>query len=297
MTRLYVDGAAGTVGLALAPYLQDMLRAGVVESVSTLPDPVRKDQLHRQRAMAAADLIVLCLPDEAAPEAVALVRQVNPSARILDASAAHRCDPDWVYGLAELTPASVIQTASLVANPGCFATGAILLARPLRGLLAPEGDLPWVPFQGVTGYSAGGREAAPDPMHPWLTQLGVTHRHLAEIQKYGGVTPALTTLVGSWERGMIVQATLPVQADAAMAAYEQAYQGSPCIQLARAPDGDPDGPRRLSAQACNGTNDVRIVVAGHPHGGTTVAAAYDNLGKGAAGSAALNLWHMCSLLA
>lgn len=281
MKRVFVDGAAGTVGMSLRPHLDALVAQGRMALIE-LPPASRRDSLARQAAMRQADLVVLCLPDEAAREAVALVEQCNPAARILDASAAHRCAPGWVYGLPELTSRATISQARLVANPGCFATGAILLAAPLRALLGPSA---WVPFQGITGYSAGGRKAQARPDMPRLVQLGLAHRHLPEIARYAHLTPALTALVGDWYRGMLVQATLPLPLDAVLEAYRTAYASHSHIRVQQA------GPeqRQLSAQVANGTNEVHLCVAEQAYGGVTVAAAYDNLGKGSAGAAAVNL--------
>ena len=281
MKRVFVDGAAGTVGLALRPHLDALAEQGRLELIE-LPEASRRDVTARQEAMRQADLIVLCLPDDTAREAVAMVDDCHPEARILDASAAHRCAPGWVYGLPELMSHAPIRSARRVANPGCFATGAILLGAPVSRLLGANA---WVPFQGITGYSAGGRKAQAASDMPRLVQMGLVHRHLPEIARYAYLSPVLTALVGDWYQGMLVQATLPLAADEVMDAYRAAYAQYPHIQVQLA------GPeqRQLSAQCANGTNEVHIRVAEQPYGGVTVAAAYDNLGKGSAGAAAVNL--------
>lgn len=295
MSRVFVDGASGTVGLALQPYLERMVEEGAIEDVLELPEIHRRNAFKRQAAMSMADVVVLCLPDDVALEAAQLARKVNPHVRILDASAAHRCHPEWVYGLPEVTPVHAIQRARYVANPGCFATACILGAWPLRQALAIEQlDDRWVApeegprlaFQGITGFSAGGRK--PDDMPqglPRLTQFGLPHRHLPEIAKYAGVTPTLTTMVGDWYQGMLVQVAVPFRDAAVLDVYREAYQGHPEIVVADAKDLG----HKVDPQHCNQSNQVLIAVAGQPNGGTVIAVVLDNLGKGSAGAAAQNL--------
>jgi len=294
MTRLFVDGAAGTVGLAVQPHLAQLQADGLLSDIIVLKESERKDAGRRAEAMAAADIVLLCLPDEVAEEAAKLVAKVNPRARVLDASAAHRCDDNWVYGLPEVTGKTEIRVAQRVANPGCFATGCILLGRPLAyrfksALQTPTGK-PCMAFQGVTGYSAGGSRAEVSAEMPYLTQLGTAHRHLPEIERHTGLAPTLTTIVGGWYQGMLVQATVPVPVAEVMEAYLEAYDGwFKHITVTQAGSGQ----RRLTAVSQNGTNDVHIMVGDQPYG-TVVAAAFDNLGKGSAGAAADNLRLMLS---
>lgn len=279
-TRIFVDGASGTVGMALRPHLEDLSLDQPLK-INRLGDDERRSVARRRAYIADADLVVLCLPDEAAATAVEMVREVNPRARILDASAAHRCAAGWTYGLPEIVGEDRIRAAQYVANPGCFATGCVLLARPLARLL----PTPWLPFQGVTGYSAGGKESTINIDQPWLAQLGIAHRHLPEIEQYGAVVPVLTTMVGNWHQGMLVQATIPLAADEVLEAYQTAYTGADAIEVLTPRKGQ----RRLLVKGNNRTNRVSIMVSGHTNGGTTVAAAYDNLGKGSAGAAAANI--------
>lgn len=281
MTTLFIDGFHGTVGMALQPHLADLLAEGLVSRVIVLDKQAARDEQRRAEVMREADVVVFCVPDEVAPSAVALAQAVNPKARLLDASAAYRCDPDWLYGLQEL-PHPDFRNAPRVANPGCFATGCILLARPLSTLLPWQGGAPWVPFQGMTGYSAAGHKGSPGPMR--MAQLGKAHRHLPEIARHGQVSPVLTTAIGSWERGMLVQATLPLHAAEVMEVYASAYSHCSDVSLHYAEDRGP-----VLAEENNGTNRVSLVVVAQPYGGTTVIAAYDNLGKGSAGAAAQNL--------
>ncbi|MEX3984266.1 hypothetical protein AB4Y45_35505 [Paraburkholderia sp. EG287A] len=292
--RLFVDGAAGTVGMAIMPHLKQMLKDGLLGEVVMLGDDCRKVRDARLAAMAEADIVLLCLPDDVARDAALMARETNPDLCILDTSAAHRCDDEWEYGMPELVRESALCTAKYVANPGCIATGCILLAQPLSMWHRPdlpkgEPGLPWMAFQAATGYSAGGSKGKASSDMPYLAKLGVAHRHLPEIQRYAKVTPTLTTLVGDWYQGMLVQSSVPVPAAEVYEAYMRAYGEMKHIAVQLA---GPEG-RRLSAQEKNWTNDVRIVVAEQPFG-SVVTAVYDNLGKGSAGAAAHNLRLMLS---
>lgn len=275
MLKLFVDGAAGTVGMALQPHLQQLTSEGLVELI-TLEDAVRKDLAARREAMRQADLVVLCLPDSEAAAAVALIEASNPDARILDASATHRCHDDWVYGLPEVTSIEAIRAARRVANPGCFATACILAGKPL---VAEH-----LVFHGITGYSAGGRKAQPEGT-PRLVQFGRPHRHLPEIERLTGAVPVLTTTVGPWLQGMMVQTFVARDERWVLRAYREAYREFDDIQVVHSEEVD----HRVDPQACNGTNRAMIVVAGQRTGGAVVAVVLDNLGKGSAGAAAVNI--------
>lgn len=285
MLRVFVDGAAGTVGAALQPHLEKLQAEGLIELI-TVEEALRKDLAARQVAFSLADIVVLCLPDADAGAAAALVEAVNPGARILDASATHRCNEDWVYGFPELTSAQAITAARRVANPGCFASACILAGKPLVDAFGVS----HLQFQGITGYSAGGRKAKPDDM-PRLVQFGREHRHLPEIARYTGAVPVLTTTVGPWKQGMMVQTFVPYAEGQVLRAFEEAYQGIQGIRVAGAQAFN----YRVDPQACNGTNDVLVCVAGHAGGGTSVAVVLDNLGKGSAGAAAANLRLMAGI--
>jgi N-acetyl-gamma-glutamyl-phosphate reductase len=288
MTKLFIDGAAGTVGMAIAPHLKQLLKDGLLSEVAMLGDDCRKIRDARLSGMAEADIVLLCLPDDIARDAACMAANANPDVRILDASAAHRCDEDWQYGMPELFPDWKIGQARRVANPGCFATGCILLAEPLTqgsDLLPGPTHKKWMAFQGVTGYSAAGVKAQDRDSMPYLTGMGTEHRHLPEIQLYSRVLPALSTIVGDWYQGMLVQSTILAPAEDVFDAYCAAYEDQQHITVTLAKSGD----RRLSAVANNGTNDVSIMVAEQPDGFCVVAAAFDNLGKGSAGAAAHNL--------
>ncbi|KVP65569.1 hypothetical protein WJ96_04165 [Burkholderia ubonensis] len=280
MKTMFVDGAAGTVGSALQPYLEQLQSEGLIE-LFTLPDSMRKIPAYRKHAMRNAELVVVCLPDAEAGDAVSLIESCNPCARILDASATHRCHPDWVYGLPEFISAQAIAQARKVANPGCFATACILGGKPLVDAFGPA----QLVFQGITGYSAGGRKGQAEGT-PRLVQFGKAHRHLPEIERYtGALAPVLTTTVGPWKQGMLVQTFVNQPEDVVLQVYEDAYRGHQEVRVARAESLN----YRVNPKSCNGSNEALICVAGQPNGGSSVAVVIDNLGKGSAGAAAANL--------
>lgn len=283
MLRVFVDGAYGTVGMALQPHLEALRREGLIDLICLTPD-ARRDEGSRRGAFQAADVVVLCLPDDAAPAAVQLIETVNPSARILDASATHRCAPGWVYGLPELISPAAIARASRVANPGCFATACVLAGKPL----AEAFGVTHLQFQGLTGYSAAGNKGNAEGK-PQVVQFGRAHRHLPEIARYTGTIPVLTTVVGPWERGMLVQTFLPLSESEVLACYKAFYAQHPLIAVQAARDVN----YRVDPLACNNSNRVQLVVAEQANG-CSVAVVLDNLGKGAAGAAASNLRLMVS---
>jgi len=297
--KLFIDGQAGTTGLGIAR------RAAALPGLSlvTLDDSRRKLPEARAAAMAEADLTVLCLPDDAARDAVALA---PPGTRILDASTAHRTAPGWVYGFQELSrsQASLIANAQHVSNPGCYATGAIALLRPLidRGLLTPETSLS---INAISGYSGGGKgmiaehQAAGGPAFE-LYALGLGHKHVPEIMAYGGLTrrPLFVPSVGHFAQGMLV--CIPVflehlpgitTAARLAEAYSDHYLNTRNI---RAHIGL--WSESLQPEALNNTDLLEIFVsANEAHGHAVLIARLDNLGKGASGAAIQNIQLMLGL--
>ncbi len=311
--KVFIDGEAGTTGLQIRQRLEGRPDIALL---SIAPER-RKEQAARAEMMNAADAVILCLPDDAAREAVTLV--TNPATRIIDASTAHRVFPGWAYGFAELAPGqrAKIAAATRIANPGCYATGAIALIRPLvdAGLL-PSG---WPLFvNGISGYSGGGKgliaefenETPPPGSHDAFRPYGLSlaHKHLPEIVRYGAIAepPLFTPAVGRFAQGMIIELPLHLGklpgkpgADDLTAAYEAHYKGERFIEVLSAAESAEVQKARTGAagfhalidpENLNNTNRLRIMVFGNPANGQAMALALlDNLGKGASGAAVQNL--------
>jgi N-acetyl-gamma-glutamyl-phosphate reductase len=290
---IFIDGEAGTTGLGIAQRLAAM--PGI--SLIRLDEAHRKDESARAEAMGRADITVLCLPDDAARRAVAIA---PPGTRILDASTAHRTMPGWVYGFPELAPrqAREIAAAPLVANPGCYATGAIALLRPLidAGMLPLGYD---ATIHAVSGYSGGGKamiaahEAEAGPSFE-LYALGLQHKHIPEIMEFSGLTrrPIFSPSVGHFAQGMLV--CIPLFLDrlpGAPTGYEiseafiERYDGAKNV-IAR--PGIYNG--TLTPEALNDTDKLEVFVCANTnYDHALLIARLDNLGKGASGAAVQNL--------
>ena len=307
--RIFIDGEAGTTGLEIRARLEG--RAGI--ELLAIDAARRKDADARKRLLNEADGVVLCLPDDAAVDAVSLIE--NGAVKVVDASSAHRTDKGWVFGFAEMVPgqAERIAEATRVSNPGCYPTGFIGLVRPLvdAGLLPAETPLT---VNAVSGYSGGGRkmiEAYERKDNPDYVDsphrvygLGLEHKHTDEMRVHGGLThrPLFVPSVGRFRAGMIVQVPLqlwalpgrPAPADL-HDALSDAYAGKPFVTvMPLAPDGE--GTRQLDAEGLNGSNRLDLhVFANAARGQAVLAAVLDNLGKGAAGQAVQNLNLMLGL--
>ena len=306
--KIFIDGAAGTTGLEIRERL-----AGRGElSLITLSDADRKDAAARKTALNDADLVILCLPDEAAREAVALID--NPHTRVIDASSAHRVAPGWTYGFAELTPDGYqkIAAATRVSNPGCWPTGFLAIAAPLvRAGLVPA-DFP-LSLHGVSGYSGGGKNMIAefeDKKSADYTQtasrlygLKLAHKHVPEMQQHAGLAhpPLFAPSVGRFYRGMLVEVPLQLWALPAKpsardvhAALTRAYAGRPLVNVASLEDAA--AVKTLDAEVLAGSNSLTLYVfANEKAGQARVVAAFDNLGKGAGGAAVQNLNIMLGL--
>jgi N-acetyl-gamma-glutamyl-phosphate reductase len=298
---VFIDGEAGTTGLEIRRRLAAVTGLDVK---SVAPDK-RKDPEARRALMRQADLVVLCLPDEAAKEAVALASSLGGEApKIVDASTAHRVAPGWVFGFAEMAPnqAAAIKGAARVSNPGCYPTGAIAVIRPLveAGLL--PSDYP-ITVNAVSGYSGGGRsmiEAYDKGEAPAfeLYGLGLEHKHLPELQHYAKLArrPIFVPSVGNYRQGMLVSVplhldTLPTKPSARdlEAALAKHFAGAKLVKVVPADDASAKG-GRLDALALNETDVMELrVFANAKHGHAVLVARLDNLGKGASGAAVQNI--------
>lgn len=298
--KVFIDGRHGTTGLKIDERLA--LRPEI--EILAIPEAQRKNPAVKAEYINQADVVFLCLPDAASKESVALLRPDNKRTRFLDASTAHRTNPDWVYGLPELNGGQRerVRTAQKVAVPGCHASGFIMLMAPLvAGGIVPA-DYPASTYS-ITGYSGGGKEmiasyeepqSLPESMKsPRFYALGLSHKHLPEMQAQTGLAqaPLFTPIVGNFAQGMVVAVPLlprllgkkvtPADVQAYFAEYYAGETFVKAMPLDAAPLLDNGF---LPATACNDTNRAEIFVFGHGEQ-ILLAARFDNLGKGASGAA------------
>lgn len=304
--KIFIDGEAGTTGLQI----RERLAARKDIELIGIDAAARKDAGARAEKLNAADVVILCLPDDAAREAVGLI--ANPRTKVIDASTAHRTAAGWVYGFPEIGYRAAIAAAARVSNPGCWATGAVALIRPLvdAGVMAPNYP---VTLNGVSGYSGGGKAMIAefeDKASPAYTDvpyriygLDLAHKHLPEIQKHTGLreVPVFSPSVGRYAQGMLVELPLylsllsggPSLADI-QAVLARAYSGSAFVQVATPEEAR--GVKTLAPTALNDTNLLRLFVFGSEKTGQArLVAQLDNLGKGASGAAVQNLNIMLGL--
>lgn len=294
---VFIDGAAGTTGLEIAERL-----AGRSEfSLIALPDAERKDAARRAEALNGADFVILCLPDAAAIEAVAMV--TNPDVRIIDASTAHRVAPDWAYGFPELSAAQrdAIAVSKRISNPGCYPTGFLALVAPLvaAGIVPRDARLS---VNAVSGYSGGGKELiarfeTDGDIGFRSYGLNLAHKHVPEMVKGAGLVhaPIFAPAVVPVYRGMLVEVPLGFDtpmADAAFDALAAHFEGSPLVSVRRAGDESELLLRKSNAP----TDRMELMLYASPDGTQLrLVARLDNLGKGASGACVQNLNIMAGL--
>ena len=302
-TKVYIDGQSGTTGLQIYD------RIGQSEDLELLriPEELRHDPDERKKYLNSADIVFLCLPDEGAREAVSFID--NPNVRVIDASTAHRTNPDWTYGYPELSKAQreAIRTSKRVANPGCHATGFISTTAPLVAMGVLPKDYPMSCYS-LTGYSGGGKKMIAEYEAegrselldaPGIYGLNLQHKHLPEMQTVTGLAypPVFMPVVDDYYKGMattimLQNRLLPGQpsAEEICAKLADYYRDEHFVSVV--PFGENDS--KLYANKLAGTNRLEIVVCGHEEQ-TTVTAVFDNLGKGASGAAVQNMNIMLGL--
>jgi N-acetyl-gamma-glutamyl-phosphate reductase len=296
---IFIDGAAGTTGLEIAERLAGRSEFALI----ALDEASRKDAAARREALNDADFVILCLPDDAAREAVAMID--NDRTRVIDASTAHRVAPGWTYGFPEVVGHDAVAAAARVSNPGCYSTGFIALVAPLvRAGLLPA-DWPYI-CHAVSGYSGGGKALIErfegDRDIAWRGYaLTLGHKHVPEMQERCGLTlaPLFSPAVISAHRGMVVEVPLPLGAmpgaaasDTLRAALADFYGASPVVVMGAGPA---DGEMLLRASDAGDDRIELFVFANADARQARLVARLDNLGKGASGACVQNLNIMAGL--
>ncbi len=295
MYKVFIDGKAGTTGLRIYQRLEK--RDDI--SIISLSESLRKDVAARKDAINAADVVFLCLPDDAAREAATLVE--NPNVKVIDASTAHRTNDDWAYGFAELSKAhrNKIATSNRIANPGCYASGFIALVYPLVRYGIVKGDYPFV-CHAVSGYSGAGNKGIAqyeaesrcvELKTPRLYGLSLAHKHIPEMVKECSLTrkPVFNPYICDYYNGMAVTVPLftdllnkKVKVEELLGVYRLHYGGSKFVHVGQEESGF------IAANLFNESNHIQILVHGNEEQ-ILLTARFDNLGKGASGAAIQNM--------
>lgn len=302
--KIFIDGESGTTGLQIRARLRNHPHIEVV----SIDHEKRRDIDAKRRLMQSVDVTVLCLPDDAAKESAALA--IDAGCRVLDASSAHRTAAGWVFGMPELCPGQrdAMRDAAQVSNPGCYATGAILLLRPLidDGLL--DADVAY-PITAVSGYTGGGTKlidkyeaASAQPPSFAAYGLDFSHKHIPEIQTWSRLAarPFFLPSVGNYRQGMLVFIQVAHERDDRSTQFQHAlerrYKGERFVEVCPYNEIDPDTAPYLTPHSMEGSNSVRLNVFGAKDGSKSLLVAkLDNLGKGASGAAVQNLNVMLGL--
>lgn len=300
--KIFIDGEHGTTGLQIVSRLQE--RSDI--ELMSMPVEQRRDPAVRTRFLREADIAILCLPDDAAREAVALA--ADAGTRFIDASTAHRSNPDWAFGFAELSEGQRkrIAGAQFVSNPGCYSTGAIALISPLVGAGLLPADYP-VTINAVSGYTGGGKQLIAQMENGgrddaitaayFAYALTLAHKHVPEIMTHTGISrrPIFTPAVGRFAQGMLVNVPLhldlmtgkPSMADI-HAALSDHYRSGEIVEVV--PLAASSGLPRLDPEEMTGTDRMKLYVCGTEGAGqVNLVASLDNLGKGASGAAVQNM--------
>ena len=291
MTKVFIDGSAGTTGLRI----YERLGSRKDIELLTLPEELRKSTDDRRRMLNSADIAFLCLPDKAAMEAVSLIE--NPDVAVIDTSTAHRTNPDWAYGFPELSGKHrcAIQASKRIANPGCHASGFIASVYPMVAHGVIPGDFPLTAYS-LTGYSGGGKNLIAeyedenrDIRHESHRIYGttLTHKHLPEMQIICGLMqkPVFSPILGDFYAGMATTILLPgMNAQMVWQCLSDHYVGEKIVTVAPLGGDEPI----VYASTLAGKDTMRIQVSGHTEQ-TMVTAIFDNLGKGASGAAIQNM--------